>query len=158
MESDLQRILSALQEVESFIPSWQQKDESVSNWTVGQQIEHVLKATSAFTVMILRDRKADGSGIHKQLKGLLLQRGSFPRGIAKAPDISMPADATPATGLTARLHKTRNRVSKLPDVSASAVAHHHYLGEMDRDEAVAFMAIHLEHHIKIIRDIVNDSQ
>lgn len=154
MKQHLERILSALDQLESHLADWQLRNTDVSEWSVGQQAEHVLKATSTFTVLALRNRQPDGSGIQKQLKGLLLKRGSFPRGVAKAPDVSIPGDETPEDALHTLLLKTRNRVTRLGEVSATAVAHHPYLGEMDRDEAVHFMAIHLEHHLRIIEDIL----
>lgn len=154
MKRHYERIQRALDLLESHLGSRNLRRSDVSDWSVGQQIEHVLKATSAFTVMALRNRQPDGTGIQKQLKGLLLKRDSFPRGVANAPDVSIPGDSTPEAVLNTLLLNTRNRITRLEEVSATAVAHHPYLGEMDRDEAIHFMAIHLEHHLSIIEDIV----
>lgn len=158
MKQHYERAMVALEKLENHVESWQVQDVSVSAWSVGQQIEHVLKATSTFTVMLLRNRQPDGSGIQKQLKGILLRRDSFPRGVAKAPDVSLPGENTPEEALKSLLLKTRTRISRLDAVSPTAVAHHPYLGEMSRDEALQFMAIHLEHHLSIIRDIVKASK
>jgi len=155
MKLHIQRADAAFDKIEFYLASWQVRDVDVSAWAVGQHIEHVLKATSTFTVMLLRNRQPDGSGIQKQLKGILLQRDSFPRGVAKAPDVSLPADNTPEEALAQLLLKTRNRIGRLETVSSTSVAHHPYLGEMVRDEAVHFIAIHLDHHLSIIEDIVN---
>ena len=158
MKQHLERIQCALEDLEAHLGSWDLNSSRISDWSVGQQIEHVLKATSTFTVLTLRNRQPDGTGFQKQLKGLVLKRDSFPRGVAKAPDISLPGEDTPKAALPSLLLETRNRLERLDTVSSSAVVHHPHLGEMKRDEAVHFMAIHLEHHLSIIKDIVKDSE
>lgn len=144
-----------LVEVESFLPDWQLQVDSVSKWTVGQQIEHILKATSAFTVMLLRNRSSDGDQDELPLKRLFMRKKMIPRGRIESPDVALPAPDTSQEALHSLLLKCRNRVSRLSEVSEDAVAMHPYLGEMRRDEIVEFLSIHLDHHLAIIRDIKN---
>lgn len=143
-----------LDEIEGFTSRADLKVAEVSDWSVGQQIDHVLKATSTFTILLLRNRPADGTGTQRQLKEKLLQKGSFPRGLVQAPDVTRP-DAEPSEeSLKRQIRKCRNRIARLSEVSEESVADHPYLGEMQRDEVIAFLAIHLRHHLSIIRDIV----
>lgn len=142
-----------LDEVETFIPDWQVRADSVSKWSIGQQVEHILKATSAFTVMLLRDRVSSGEHDELPLKRLFMRKKMIPRGRIESPEVALPAPDTNQKALESLLLKCRKRVSRLSEVSEDAVAMHPYLGEMTRDEIVEFLSIHLDHHLAIMRDI-----
>ena len=154
MESRLAQIEGLLVDLEDQIPQCHLRSTTVSKWSVGQQVEHVLKATSAFAVLLLRNRSAGRSGLQNPLKDTVLQKGSFPRGLVQAPDVTQPSENPSEASLHDLLRKTRNRVGRLEHSDRDSVAHHPYLGDMSCDEVVEFLAIHLRHHLSIIREIV----
>jgi len=158
MNERLAVVHDLLDEIEGFIPKINLKAIEVSNWSIGQQIEHVLKATSVFAILILRHRPSDGTGAQHHLTQRLLQRGSFPRGLVQAPEVTLPASDPSEKGLTILLRKCRNRISRLSEVNIDSVAEHPYLGEMQRDEVIDFLSIHLKHHLSIMRDIVKATE
>ena len=151
---DLVAIRDRLNVLVELLPLMEVRSSEVSDWSVGQQIEHVVRATSALTVLILRNRKPDGTGEQLPIKQMLLEHGSIPRGIAQAPEVSLPGTDTSRKELEALILKCRNRTSRLSAVDVESVAPHPYLGEMNRDEILRFMVIHLDHHIGIMRDIL----
>lgn len=153
MPMDLSRLTDCLDRVSLRLPDAEVRTPSVSGWSVGQHIEHVLRATSAFIVLILRNRKPDGRGIQRAIKHELLEKGQMPRGVADAPEATLPGTNTNQGDLEMLLLKTRKRVLQMGSVEADAVADHPYLGEMNRDEIIRFMEIHLEHHLSIMDDI-----
>lgn len=59
---DLSRLSDCLDRLSVQLPAAALRLPSISAWSIGQHIEHVLRATSAFTVLILRNRKPDGRG------------------------------------------------------------------------------------------------
>lgn len=139
--------------IAEFVPSAALRCKQVSDWSIGQHIEHVAKATSAFAVTLLRHRGSDTPLDENPLKLALLERGTIPRGVVEAPEITHPGEGTDQGVLKTLILKTRSRVNKVQDLPPDASAVHHYLGTMQRDEVIAFLAIHLRHHISIIEDI-----
>ncbi|MDA0752462.1 MAG: DUF1569 domain-containing protein [Bacteroidetes bacterium] len=153
IQPDIQHLLERLNQVAEFLPHASLRNEHISRWSIGQQAEHVIRATSAFTVQILRNRKPDGSGVQKPITAQLLAHGMIPRGVADAPEATLPQLSTSPEELETLLLKARKRVSRLVEVHPESVANHPYLGEMDRDEIFRFMVIHLDHHLAIMREI-----
>lgn len=154
MSASTTEVLKRLDTIEDLSPHLEAFSAEVSNWTVGQQVDHVISATSAFSVLLLREKKSDGSAEVSPLKGPILTSGVFPRGVVKAPvGLDNPSQLN-TTALSKALLKCRNRVVKLNDLPMDAVATHHLLGEMTRDEVIRFLTIHLDHHLAIIRDIL----
>jgi len=153
----IKSVLSEIDRIAAFVPSAGLLAKDVSKWSIGQHIEHVAKATSAIAVALLRHKASSLPPDDNPLKSTLLDQGSFPRGIVDAPDITLPSEEIRSEALESLLLKTRNRVGKLDGLQPEAAAEHHYLGMMQRDESIEFLAIHLRHHISIIEDIVKAS-
>ncbi len=153
MNTLVNNLHSEIDRVAAFIPSAALRCKRVSGWSIGQHIEHVAKATSAFAVNLRRHRDSNAPLDENPLKAALLERGSIPRGVVEAPEITLPNEKTDQGVLDTLILKTRNRISKLEDLPPEATAIHHYLGTMQRDEAITFLAIHVRHHISIIEDI-----
>lgn len=156
-------VLNLLGQTERYVSDASKTAKSISSWSIGQHIEHVTKATSALAVMVLRDRPQDEDNELEKahslpIKDTVLARGSFPRGLVEAPEITHPS-AQPGERILAReILKCRNRVSQLASAHPEASAEHPYLGPMQRDEAMHFLAIHLRHHLSIMEDIVESSK
>ena len=125
----------------------------ISKWSIGQHAEHVVRATSALTILVLRNHASEGSNVSEALKVALLKQGFIPRGVAQAPEGTLPAEETDIDALNQLILKTSNRIRRLADVGPDAAAIHPYLGDMKREEAIRFMEIHLEHHLKIMHEI-----
>ena len=154
MSALISDVLIRLDTIESLVSHLDKHADEVSAWSVGQQFVHVISATSAFSVMLLRDRKSAGSADQNPFKDPILDSGVFPRGVVNAPKgLDNPAQPVAST-LLRDILKCRNRVEKLPSLSPDTVATHHLLGEMTRDEVIRFLRIHLDHHLAIVRDIL----
>ncbi len=156
MNANIAQILLRLDSIDSLIPHLHLQSDAVSAWSVGQQIDHVISATSTFSVLLLRDRRSDGKAEKNAFKDPVLSKGAFPRGVIKAPKgLDNPSQPEPIP-LSRAILKCRTRVSKLEGLSAEAVATHQLMGEMSRDEIIRFLIIHLDHHLAIIQDILAD--
>lgn len=114
----------------------------------------MLKATSAFAVLIARNQPSESGASDLSIKCELLDAGAFPRGIVDAPDVTKPSDSPTEAAIQRALLKCRKRVDRLATVQPDATAVHPYLGPMQRDEVIDFLLIHLKHHLSIIDDIV----
>lgn len=147
-------IRAHLERLEALLPRAACKTDTVSAWSVGQHAEHVLSATSILAVLLSRNRKSDGKTDQSPIKHLLITHGSMPRGIAHAPEGTLPAPDPTTEDLAKMILTCSNRVGRLVRTDADAVVPHPYLGELYRDEALMFMDIHLNHHLSIIADIV----
>ncbi len=155
---NLLAIQAHLDTLETYLGDYDLQESAVSEWSVGQHIEHILAATSLLTVLLLRNRTLEDEGDQRSIKPTLLNRGRIPRGIAQAPEATVPGDSPALDDLEKQLRACRKRVARLPNAESESVVTHPYLGDMNRDEALAFMVIHLDHHLKIMADIMKDAK
>lgn len=133
--------------------------ERVSRWSIGQQIDHILKVLEA------GQRLLGGPGERTpalprgmNLTGhLLLSLGWIPRGVGKSPKSVVAADDTPddLAERTARLRKAYCD-TPLPEAlltDRTPIFPHPYFGGLTALQGLRFLAVHTHHHLKIVADI-----
>lgn len=154
MQQFVDLLNSQIDELETLAASALIRKESVSNWSVGQQIEHSLIAISGMILALRKEHPGIGSRSPNMYRDTVMATKQFPRGKIEAPAISRPSEDPDPAFLGRLIVKTRNRVGNPLDISESATLIHPIMDVMYRDEAIEFMTIHTEHHLKIVREIL----
>ena len=131
---------------------------SVSDWSVGEQVEHlrrsdltILEAISSLDVNGPSDGSPDLAG------RLVLLLGFIPRGRGRAPGATTPIEVDPQA-LPRGLESVRTGFAALrADLGRLSRSHatikHPVLGRFTASQILAFAGIHHHHHQKIIKDI-----
>ena len=138
-----------------------EKFEKVSAWSVGNHIEHTL-AVNAQTVLILSSdtTSVDPGTIQPAGEHALkiLESGCLTRGAAQAPDAVLPMmnnyvdlmdDCERNTSLLDGLTVIYRQIA-----ADTALHPHPTLGGLTKMQWLRFLEIHIQHHQKIIADII----
>ena len=137
---------------------------AVSSWSIAQQVEHVVRASTRMLDMI----ELLGSGAaHERVRPhgkpsmtgrAILLTGHIPRGRADAPDGTRP-DAVPrraalTEATTAFIERVRRRSEDAgPLRGFEGVGQHPLLGWFTASQWWRFLRVHAEHHLAVIDDI-----
>jgi hypothetical protein len=79
---------------------------------------------------------------------------SFPRGKAKAPSFTIPSqELSPATILQS-IQASRKCIEALAKAGKNQYFTHPIFGDLNAADTFKFLAVHTNHHLKIIKDIV----
>lgn len=130
--------------------------ERVSRWSVGQQVDHILKVLEAGARVFDDSSQTLPRGMN--LVGhVCLATGWIPRGIGKSPRSVLPAEQAPAD-LAERASRMRTIYCDRPLAEARRadprpVFPHPYFGGLTAAQGVRFLGIHTHHHLKIVADI-----
>lgn len=134
------------------------RKDSVSGWSVAEQLDHVTKVCEHILKGILNGKELGGKGI--TLVGRIVSlTGYIPRGAAKSPNRVAGTPET-AANLRERLSRLRGLLEDYRKVSGTLaqnekVIPHPFFRNLTRPQALRFMGIHSHHHLKIIRDIIS---
>ena len=80
--------------------------------------------------------------------------GYIPRGRARVPkDVRNDKEITKETILEF-LGKTKTQISKVEGLHKNSYFPHPIFGDISKKEAIRFIEVHTEHHLKIIRDML----
>jgi len=149
----MQKLTNLVDELASYIPQLEARNENVSSSTVGWQIEHSLLVVSSVLEGLKRSNSAEFKSSFHPLKYLILWRGIIPRGKVKAPSRVSPDSFTSET-LQAHVALCREKIAKIDQLEAGQYFTHPMFGDLKVKEAIPFLAVHTEHHAKIIRDML----
>ncbi len=130
--------------------------ERVSRWSIGQQVDHVLKVLEAGK-RLLDDSTAPLPRGMNLLGHLTLATGWIPRGVGKSPKSVLPAEQAPADLAERASHLRKIYCERtLPEAllaDPKPVFPHPYFGGLTALQGLRFLGIHTHHHLKIVADI-----
>ena len=145
---------SSLILLEEKINFFDHKNKKISEGTVGWHIEHSL------LVIIKICESISNSNPEKyqwkfNLKWLIVSTiGSLPRGKAKAPPTVIPESVLTATSLKESFGLARKAIENLKILQPNQYFFHPFFGKMNQKSTLVFFSIHTNHHLKIIKDIM----
>lgn len=132
----------------------------LSAWSVGQHLEHAWRADLGILAWLERaaagTAASDGGGPTAAGRFVLLV-GRIPRGRGRAPERTLPAEASPeaiASGLGATREAVLRLAPALPALARSrATLRHPALGCLDAVAWLRFAGIHHAHHRRLVEAI-----
>jgi hypothetical protein len=148
-------INDVLNQLEEQIPFFGSFNEKISSANVGWHIEHSL------LVIIKICQSIANSDPNKyewkfSLRWLIVRTiGSLPRGKAKAPPTVIPGEVLTESSLRISLELARKSIDNLRTCHPDQYFYHPFFGKMNRNTALVFFSIHSNHHLKIIKDILD---
>lgn len=133
----------------------------LSCWSISQHLEHLIYTSKTGLALLLQALESPAPGVEpmNELGQELLRRGSFPRGQTQAPDFALPRDINQK-----KLTKSLGRLlSQMEDISsrdgeigeASSTSIHPILGGFTPRNWLQFIALHQNHHLEIIAEIIS---
>ncbi len=152
--SDREAIENALDELESYIPLRDSIHPEVSKVAVGWHLDHSLRTINEIYKALNASDPELYKGDLNIGRSFLLLINKIPRGRAEAPKIVIPPDTIYSDSLYGQLATARDHIQAYEALPKKAFFTHPYLGRLKKKKALRFIAIHTEHHLKIIRDIL----
>ena len=148
-------VLQTLDGLNNYLPRCSVKNEKISKWSVGMQIEHCLLGTRGICSALANSKPYTGKIKKGFLRRIIFLTGIIPRGRGKAPDAALPNEESIESGLRDLLAEARLSTQKVAETDCACWWEHFRFGVMKRDEALKFVSIHNKHHLKIISDILS---
>jgi hypothetical protein len=128
----------------------------VSGWSVGQQLDHVVKVNGSVLSRIFKNSEVPGRGISLVGRAVLLV-GYLPRGMGRSPE-HLRGETRPASQIAdahASVGRSLGLLSARQDLLSGKVQviSHPYFGSLTALEGIRFLVVHSRHHLRIARDI-----
>lgn len=148
----MKNINKQVDELDGFIPNWESVNEAVSASNVGWQIEHCLLVILAVIGSLKKSEPNNFKWKFTPIKYLIFWRKAIPRGKVRAPKY-VSSENYDETTLKAHVETCRRELSDFEKLGNEQFFTHPIFGDLRKKEAVKFLWIHTEHHLKIIREI-----
>lgn len=151
------RLGEALAAVPAWIGQADRVAPAVSAWSIGQHLDHLLRAHLGITARLAGSAPAEAAPNITVLGRIRLAVGWIPRGQGRASAFTMPqpVDATALhANLAAAVAGHQALVAHLPAIAtAPERSAHPAFGGLKRSQWLRFATIQVDHHLRIVRDI-----
>jgi hypothetical protein len=154
---DTGKLEALMSDLESYVPQHALLRSNVSKGNIGWHIEHSLLTIDAVVNTL---KKSDCKNYRTRFhpgRLYVLTFGKIPRGKVKAPAVVQPVADYYKISLQLHLSQCRENLKTIEQLTSNHFFTHPFLGDFKLIPAIKFLGIHTHHHVKIIRDIVEDN-
>ena len=150
----MKNIDAIVPELATYIPNFNQSNAAISEAAVGWHIEHCLLVIKQITSTLAQSEPKLYKSKFNMSRFFVFLSKTIPRGKAKAPKVVIPTEEITLDTLKASLANTYQAITYLKDCEEKQYFMHPFFGQLNKKQTIKFLAIHTEHHLKIIRDIL----
>ena len=150
----MQKLLNKVNQLAAQIPNASIVNNAVSEASIGWHIEH-----SCLVIIKIAEtiQQSDAKNYHTQFnlrKYIVLLTGKFPRGRAKAPASVLPVNNSNLSELGQCIEHAKAAIQTLKSTEKNKFFKHPIFGNLNVPKTIQFLAIHTQHHLRIIEDIL----
>ena len=128
----------------------------VSKSSVGWHLEHSLKTIDQIITACKNSDPSVYQWNFKLNRFLILDvLHKIPRGKARAPKVVQPEGEISKESLQLHFEKVCQNLENWEDMNENCYLLHPYFGNLNKKTTEKFLALHTNHHLKIIEDICN---
>jgi len=149
--------MKAFERLEEMIEKRELFSGEISDWTVGMQIEHALRAHIGIIRVLRKSKPGEEKQQFNFKRKAVLLSGRLPRGVAKAPKRSAPSEGVDEEQLRKLLALARSEHEDTGSIESTAWFNHSMLGVMNKKTSLKFSEIHVNHHVIIAEEIIADN-
>lgn len=150
------KLESILEELKTFISKSETINTRISHSSIGWQIEHILLTIN----QVVSTTKASNSSNYQPKfsvwKLIVLNLKRIPRGKVKAPKIVRP-ETFDENSLKMHIQQTLENIFSIQSIQKNQYFNHPIFGLLNKNKMIVFLEVHSFHHLKIIRDILKQS-
>lgn len=149
-------LLPLIDQIDQNVPNRDALDVDVSAVDVAWHLDHMLKTINKITDTL---EVSDPNDYHKSFsigRIMSLSTGHIPRGRAQSPKVVRPPDSILTEAILSQINTAKTNVEKLKLLDKASHFEHPYFGQLNKAQAIRFMEVHTEHHLKIVADILKN--
>ena len=149
----MQKLYLLVQELEKNIAFRDTLNLNVSQAKVSWQIDHSLKVIIGVCTSLKNSNITDYKWKFNYVRTLIFLKNSIPRGKGKAPKAVQSFDEISLDNLNEQLQLAKELLESIKNLPAKSNFKHPYFGILNLKQTIAFLNIHTNHHLKIVKDI-----
>ena len=150
----MKKLLQVLNDFEKQAPLYLNNNKMVSEANVGWHIMHSCLVINSIAKAIIASDPALYKKKFSWKAFLVLLLNKIPRGKAKAPSFTQPANEVSMDMVLQQIAEARKSAELLLTADKSQYFTHPIFGDLQLPTAIKFLYVHTYHHEKIIRDIL----
>lgn len=149
-------LITQLDQIESLISDRDRINKDISKVDVAWHLDHMLKTINEITNALEESKPEAYRSSFNAARIMSLTFGFIPRGRAKSPEVVRPPDQILTEDIFSQLEIARTNINVLNKLDKNSHFEHPVFGVINKPTTIRFIEVHTNHHLKIIRDILED--
>lgn len=129
------------------------ENTAISSANVAWHIDHSLKVINS-VIATLQKSDAKYSWDFNLKRAYFFLRKSIPRGKARAPKAVQSFEEITIKDIERQIKTARFLIQELETMDKNTNFIHPFIGKLNLKQAITFLEVHTQHHLKIIEDII----
>jgi hypothetical protein len=129
-------------------------NSSISAVSVGWHIDHSLMVINQIIGAVQASNPVEYKWSFNMKRLVVFTTGKIPRGKAKAPKLVIPESAFDENDIRSKMEKAFYKLGKLNELSSNHFFIHPFFGHLNVKATKKMIALHTDHHLAIIKDII----
>ncbi|NEW79199.1 MAG: DinB family protein [Gelidibacter sp.] len=147
-------IHKSILDLEKAIPFYEQHQKLVSAKNVAWHLDHSLKVINSVCEELKISKPENYKSTFSMLKFYIFFRGRIPRGKAKAPKSVVSNEEILKSSIESQLALAKMNLLEIKNLPPKSNFDHPYFGKLSLKKSQHFLAIHTNHHLTIVNDIL----
>jgi len=150
----MNKLSRLIETLKAYIPKASLVDETISASSIGWHIDHSLLVITQIIKAMEASDPAEYQFQFNVKRMLAFTLNRFPRGAAKAPKAVKPIDTFDASKTLLAFDALQDRLKVLDELQPNQFFLHPFFGKLNQKAAIKMLSIHTDHHLRIIKDIL----
>lgn len=150
----MKKLNSLLDKLEAKIENYSKFNQAISEGNVGWHIVHSCLVISSVCNVVSKSNPTTYIKRFSFKAFMVLLLNSFPRGKAKAPSFTVPSEELNPASILKSIQSARTNLVLLAKADKNQYFTHPIFGDLNTEQTFKFLAVHTNHHLKIIKDIL----
>jgi hypothetical protein len=150
----MNKLISLIESLKTFVPNATLVNEKISASSIGWHIDHSLLVVSQIIKAMEASDPAQYQYQFNIKRILAFTFNKFPRGVAKAPKAVRPEEIVDINKTMLAFDALNKQLNVLAQLQPNQFFVHPFFGKLNKKAAEKMMTIHTNHHILIIKDIL----
>lgn len=150
----MKKLQSIISELESYIPDFEKANPTVSQSTIGWQIDHSLLVMNSVIEQLKKSNPENYEWRFNKWRTIIQITNKIPRGKIRVPKTVKPIDTATIEELKSKLDLAKKNIADMEALPAKSYFTHPFFGDLKLKTTIWFLKLHTNHHLKIIKDIL----
>lgn len=143
--------------IEKSIPFFEKKHINSSSVNVAWHLDHSLKVINTVSDALMQSKPENYKPTFSFIKSYIFLTKKIPRGKARAPKNVVSTSEISTKNLEIQLESAKLNLQKINKLPSKSHFPHPYFGMLPLNKSLRFLAIHTNHHLKIVEEIIKNN-
>lgn len=149
-------IYKSIAGIEKSILFFEKQHAATSEVNVGWHLDHSLKVINSICNSLMQSKPENYKPTYSFIKSVVFLTRKIPRGKAKAPKHVVSTTEILKESLEEQLKMAKSNLIEIKKMPAKSHFQHPYFGMLPLNKSLRFLAIHTNHHLKIVDEIIKN--